>query len=72
MFAPREASVTEDDGYLVTFVVEEVSGRSECYLLDAQRLADGPVCRLAVPQRVPTGYHTWWVSADDVAKQRPL
>jgi len=21
---------------------------------------------------VPTGYHTWWVSADDLRSQRPL
>jgi carotenoid cleavage dioxygenase len=70
VFAPREGSSAEDDGYLVTFVVDEATGDSECYVLDAQRLADGPVCRLGIPQRVPTGYHTWWVTPANLASQR--
>jgi carotenoid cleavage dioxygenase len=72
VFAPRSGSVAEDDGYLLTFVAEEVTGTSELYVLDAQRLDDEPVCRLAVPQRVPTGYHTWWVDESLLAGQRPL
>jgi carotenoid cleavage dioxygenase len=72
VFAPRDGARAEDDGYLVTFVVEESTGASEVHVLDAQRMADLPVCRLRVPQRVPTGYHTWWVTAADVATQRPL
>jgi carotenoid cleavage dioxygenase len=51
----------EDDGYLVTFVAEEATGASEAYVFDASRVADGPVARLPIPQRVPTGYHTEWV-----------
>ena len=31
-----------------------------------------PVARIAIPQRVPTGYHTWWVGADEMARQREL
>jgi len=61
VFAAREGSDGEDDGYLVTFVVEEARGTSECQVFDAARLADGPVCRLGIPQRVPTGYHTCWI-----------
>lgn len=70
VFAPRAGSEGEDDGYLVTFVVEEATGTSEVHILDAQRVQDPPVCRMRVPQRVPTGYHTWWVPAADVAAQR--
>jgi carotenoid cleavage dioxygenase len=72
VFAPRVDSRGEDDGYLMTFVVEEATGTSELWIVDAQRMTDGPVCRLAVPQRVPTGYHTWWVDAPSVATQRPM
>ena len=72
VFAPRSGSTAEDDGYLLTFVAEEATGASELYVLDAQRLADGPVARLAVPQRVPTGYHTWWVDEAQMASQRGL
>jgi carotenoid cleavage dioxygenase-like enzyme len=72
VFAPRSGSSAEDDGYLLTFVAEEATGASELHVLDAQRLDDEPVCRLAVPQRVPTGYHTWWVDESLLAGQRPL
>jgi len=47
-------------------VAEEATGRSEVHVLDAARLGDGPVCRLAVPARVPAGYHSWWVPAEDL------
>lgn len=61
-FAPRAgASMREDDGYLITIVAEEATGRSEITVFDAARVADGPIARLPVPQRVPTGYHTEWV-----------
>jgi carotenoid cleavage dioxygenase-like enzyme len=69
-FAPAMGGSAEDDGYIVTFVAEEATGRSELYILDARRIEDGPVARLPIPQRVPTGYHSWWVSAADLAGQR--
>lgn len=66
-FAPRVGgSAREDDGYLLTFVAEEATGSSELYVFDAARVADGPVCRLPIPQRVPTGYHTEWVAGADI------
>ncbi len=71
VFCPRTGATDENDGYLVTFVVCEATGESEVHVLDAQRLDDEPVCRLAVPVRVPTGYHTWWVSAAELAGQQP-
>ena len=72
VFAPRTASSAEDDGYLLTFVADEATGASELHVLDAEHPADDAVCRLSVPQRVPTGYHTWWVDSTDVAAQRAL
>ncbi len=72
VFAPRTGSKAEDDGYLVTFVVDEATGESELYVIDAAHVDAEPVARIAIPQRVPTGYHTWWVPAADVARQRPV
>ena len=57
---------TDDDGYLITFVVEEATGRSELHVLDAARMGDEPVCRLAVPVRVPTGYHSSWIPGNEL------
>jgi carotenoid cleavage dioxygenase len=60
------ASSREDDGYLCTFVAEEATGTSELYVFDAARVGDGPVARLPIPQRVPTGYHTEWVAGTEL------
>ena len=70
-FCPRLGSTAEAEGYLICFVVNETTGESEVHVLDAERLEDDPVCRLSVLGRVPTGYHTWWVSADELAHQQP-
>jgi carotenoid cleavage dioxygenase len=61
VFAPREGSAAEDDGYLLTFVTEEATGRSQLYLLDAQNVRSAPVARIELPQRVPVGFHARWV-----------
>jgi carotenoid cleavage dioxygenase len=70
VFAPRAGSKGEDDGYLLTFVADEASGESDLYVIDAQDVGKGPVAAVRIPQRVPTGYHTWWVSAEEMASQR--
>ena len=59
-FAPRVGGVEEDDGYLVSFITDENSGTSECILIDAQDLAAGPVCRIALPHKISSGTHSCW------------
>ncbi len=39
--------------------------------MDAQRVEDGPVARIQIPQRVPIGYHAWWVGAGELDAQHP-
>lgn len=69
-FAPRPEATAEDDGYLITFVVDARDGKSEVWVIDAAEFDAGPIVRLRVPQRVPIGYHTCWVSADALARQQ--
>jgi len=71
VFCPRTGATAENDGYLVTFVVEEATGATEVHVVDASRLEDETVCRLSVPVRVPAGYHAWWITAAELAGQRP-
>jgi carotenoid cleavage dioxygenase len=59
-FAPRIGAMEEDDGYLVSFVTDENTGTSECVLLDARRIQDGPVCRIALPHKLCSGTHSVW------------
>ena len=59
-FAPRTHAADEDDGYLVSFTIDENRGTSECILLDAKDLAKGPICRLALPHKLCSGTHAVW------------
>lgn len=64
-FAPRDGarSEDEDDGYLVSFVWNARESRSETWVMDARDVVRGPICRVVLPQRVPNGFHSTWVSA---------
>jgi carotenoid cleavage dioxygenase-like enzyme len=62
-FAPRIGARTEDDGYLVSFVTDERTRSSECIVIDARHLEDGPVCRIALPHKISSGTHACWTSA---------
>ncbi len=59
-FAPRLGSIAEDDGYLMSFITDENAGTSECILIDAAHVEDGPVCRIALPHKLCSGTHSCW------------
>jgi carotenoid cleavage dioxygenase len=71
VFVPRPGAKAEDDGWLLTFVHDEGSGESELVVIDAARFTDRPVARVKMPRRVPFGFHGAWVSAEEIASQRP-
>jgi len=60
VMAPRIGSRAEDDGYLVTFTMDLNRDVSECWVLDAAAPADGPVARIALPERICSGTHAFW------------
>ena len=59
-FAPRVGATEEDDGYLVSFVIDENRGTSECILIDCRRFDRGPICRIALPHKISSGTHAHW------------
>jgi carotenoid cleavage dioxygenase len=63
-FAPRRGATAEDDGYLVSFLIDENRQSSECVLLDARRIEDGPVCRIALPHKISSGTHAVWAGPE--------
>ena len=63
VMAPRVGSTSEDDGYLVTFTMDVGADRSECLVLDAARPSDGPIARIALPERMSSGTHAFWHAA---------
>jgi carotenoid cleavage dioxygenase len=60
VMAPRVGSSVEDDGYLVTFTIDMANDRSECWILDAARVSDGPLARIRLPERISSGTHACW------------
>lgn len=66
-FAPRDNSTGETDGYLVSFVNDEVENRGEINIFDAADIGVGPVARVLLPQRVPSGFHACWIRSDQLA-----
>ncbi len=65
-FAPRVGSGAEDDGYVVTIATDAERLTSECWVLAAQDIAAGPVARVKLPTRVPTGFHAKWIAGDRI------
>ncbi len=68
-FAPRlgaAAADAEDDGYVLTMTTDVSTWRSECLIFDAGALSQGPIARVKLPQRLPTGFHTRWVRGEDI------
>ena len=65
VFAPTTNPLTEDDGWLLTFVYDTATDRSELVVLDAHRLDAEPVARVLLPQRVPYGFHGIWIPRED-------
>jgi carotenoid cleavage dioxygenase len=58
---PRHAGAAEDDGWLVSFVHDAETDRSELVVLPAAEPSAGPVARVLLPTRVPLGFHGNWV-----------
>jgi 8'-apo-carotenoid 13,14-cleaving dioxygenase len=66
-FVPRQHATSEDDGWLMSYVYDASTNRSELVVLDATDIAAAPVARVLLPQRVPFGFHGNWVSDHQVA-----
>jgi len=59
-FVPRIGATDEDDGYLISFIIDETKGTSECILVDCKNFEAGPVVRIALPHKISSGTHSVW------------
>ena len=64
-FVPRSARAPEGHGYLLGIAQRPLESRSELLVLDAQRLAEGPLARVLMPFRIFGQIHGWWVPQAD-------
>ena len=65
-FAPRLGATAEDDGYVVTLMMNAAEARSECWVFAAQQIEKGPIATAKLPTRVPSGFHAKWVPGDRI------
>ncbi len=74
VFAPKpgaDRSSAEDDGYVITLVTDSRDWTSQCLVFDATDIAQGPVARVHLPQRVPFGFHATWARGADLYRHTP-
>ncbi|MFI6772341.1 carotenoid oxygenase family protein [Nocardia sp. NPDC050412] len=60
-FAPADER-PGGDGYLMTYVYNADTDRSDLVILDASELAGPPVATIHLPARVPYGFHGNWLA----------
>ena len=63
IFIPAENQKSEDEGYLMLYVYDKESNKSDLVIFDAQSIKSGPRATVKLPQRVPFGFHGSWVPA---------
>jgi carotenoid cleavage dioxygenase len=67
VFAPASPEAGEDEGYLLSLVYDAARDASDLVILDATEFTGPEVARVHLPQRVPYGFHGWWLP-DDMAQ----
>ncbi|GIU84028.1 MAG: carotenoid cleavage dioxygenase [Acidimicrobiales bacterium] len=61
VFVPDPEGSAEDDGWLMSFVVDRRDRSTDLVILDARDLGADPVARVHIPRRVPIGFHAAWI-----------
>ncbi|MDO8953627.1 MAG: carotenoid oxygenase family protein [Gammaproteobacteria bacterium] len=61
VFAAKENSQSEDDGYLMLYVYDSQTEQSELVILDARNISAEPLARIKMPRRIPVGLHGSWM-----------
>ena len=60
-FVEADRGAAEDEGWVMGFVYDEASDKSELVILDGSNPAADPVARIHLPARVPFGFHGSWI-----------
>jgi 9-cis-epoxycarotenoid dioxygenase len=68
-FVPMDPALSrgEDDGYILTFVHDEVAGTSELLVVNAADMRLEATIQL--PSRVPYGFHGTFITASELESQ---
>jgi all-trans-8'-apo-beta-carotenal 15,15'-oxygenase len=61
IFAPHPQD--PDQGWILTVVYDAEQCMSQVWIFESEHLSGGPICRLALPQIIPFGFHGTWAAA---------
>ncbi len=65
VFAPDPSRDGQDGGWLLTWVYDAATDRSDLVVLDAQDIEADPVATVHAGRRVPFGFHGSWLPGDE-------
>jgi carotenoid cleavage dioxygenase-like enzyme len=65
VFVPESDDAGEDEGWIMAYVYDKTTNKSDVVILHAQDFSASPVATIRLPQRVPFGFHGNWVPDDD-------
>ncbi len=63
VFAPDVDGAAENDGWLMVYATDLATEQTDLCIIDARDMASGPVARIHLPRRVPSGFHGNWMPA---------
>ncbi|KAJ7965952.1 carotenoid 9,10(9',10')-cleavage dioxygenase 1-like [Quillaja saponaria] len=61
VFVSKDEAVEEDDGWIVSFVHNEINEVSQVHIIDARNFTSEAIAKITLPQRVPYGFHGTFV-----------
>ncbi|CAN5568673.1 carotenoid oxygenase family protein [soil metagenome] len=66
VFVAKANAKSEDEGWLLSYVYDQNTDRTDVVILDAQDFSGAPVATIHLPVRVPFGFHGNWVADGDL------
>ncbi len=66
VFVAKENASAEDEGWLLSYVFDKNTNKSDVVILDAQNFDGDPVATIHLPVRVPFGFHGNWVKDSEL------
>jgi carotenoid cleavage dioxygenase-like enzyme len=70
-FAPKNDNAPEGVGYVMAVGTWAAEGnRADLFILDAERVQDGPIATVRMPTRIAGQVHGWWVPGSAIPAAR--
>lgn len=71
VFVPRPESKNDADGWLMSYINDSNTGKSELRIIDCRDFTAEPIARVLLPQRVPYGFHGLWLTGQQLQQNQP-